>query len=148
MRALFSRGMWGVLIAVLVLLAGCGASAASSPSRQPGVSATPANSTAQATPVTVIGWREVRLPEQVTAHQITGFAVSPVDGQNAWLCVQLSATSLEVWATRDTGAIWSDMGTLPPVTSEQGQSCELAADENDSRTLAAIVSWGLGEAGT
>lgn len=143
MRALSSRGMWGVLIAILLLLAGCRASAASSPPHQPSVSAT------SATPVgPVLGWREVRLPEQVTAHQITGFAASPVNGRDAWLCVQSSATSVEIWATRDTGTTWADMGTLPRVTSEQGQSCELAADESDPRALAAIVSWGSGEAGT
>ena len=142
MRALSSRGMWGMLFAVLVLLAGCGASAASSPTRQPGVSAS-------ATPVgPVLGWQQVKLPQQVTAERITGFAASPVNGQNAWLCVQPSATSLEIWATRDTSVTWSDMGTLPRVTSEQGQSCELVADASNASALAAIVSWGSGEAGT
>ncbi|MGH2514070.1 MAG: WD40/YVTN/BNR-like repeat-containing protein [Ktedonobacterales bacterium] len=145
MRLRLWVGRWGVLAAVLVVLAGCGASVASAPTHPAGILVT----LPPATPVARgASWQQVMLPQQVTAHQITGFAVSPLDGRDAWLCIQMSATSPDVWATRDFGATWMDMGTLPQVTSAQGPLCNLVADANDTHALAAIVSWGSGEAGT
>ena len=131
-----SYGSWGALLAALVVLAGCG-TAASGPARGRGGQAT-------ATATLQLSWRHVQLPAQVTSQSRAlsgfGFAISPVDGRDAWLCVRTRANSPEIWATRDAGETWIDMGALPPVTSEQGKVCVLVADESDPRALAAAVS--------
>ena len=135
-------------MAALVLLAGCGATAANGSARHDGGQAT-ATAMATATPqVPQLSWRHITLPAQVAPLRISGFVVSPADSRDAWLCLQASASSADVWATRDAGATWMDRGALPQVTSEQGWGCALVGDEGDSRSLAAIITWGSGEAGT
>ncbi|HEV7129266.1 MAG TPA: hypothetical protein VGN32_17670 [Ktedonobacterales bacterium] len=98
--------------------------------------------------VKAFAWRALSLPIGVVLTDHVGFAVSPVDGQDAWVCAPTSAGGFTVWATQNAAATWQQMGTLAPVTPEPVDTCGLLADQNDPRALVAEFVWGSGEAGT
>ncbi|MGZ3602567.1 MAG: hypothetical protein ACXWQ5_23830, partial [Ktedonobacterales bacterium] len=74
--------------------------------------------------------------------------VSPVDGKDAWACVDSGNGSFQVWATTDEGTTWHAAGLLHPRTPEQPGSCGVLADQHDTKAAVFEVTWGSGEAGT
>lgn len=119
----------------------------------PSARVTTHGASATATSHPALGWRTVTMPSSVIlaseAHQQDGaaLAVSPMDGQDAWLCVPASAGSFAIWATYDAGVSWRQVGSFTPRTPLP-TTCALQPDQLDSSTLAAGLSWGAGADGS
>ncbi|HET9110508.1 MAG TPA: hypothetical protein VFN78_06770 [Ktedonobacterales bacterium] len=137
MRRIQRPSLYVVCALIALLLTGCGAT---SPQR---VQSAPQPTE---TPVPELTWTPVTLPDGLSIAD-AGWAVSPVDGHDAWLCAQGSAGQFAVWATQDAGVRWRQVGGFSYKTS-QAASCSLVADETSARSLVATLSWGSGEAGT
>lgn len=144
------RGLWPVLAALIALLAlaGCGGTGLAAPS----TAQVTATTMGKPKPTTTLGqalaWRQVTLPSGVDLTNDAGYAVSPVDGNIAWICAPASASDFTFWATSDAGFSWQRVGTLAPATAQPSHSCTLVADQADPRTLVAVFSWGSGADGS
>jgi len=103
--------------------------------------------TATATPpLPAIAWRQATWPTGFDPQQ-WGLAISPVDGRDLWLCAPTAADGVAIWASRDAASTWLRVGRLlvsPPAPG----SCSLEADQGSASTLAAVLTWGSGAAGT
>lgn len=147
------RGTWPMLAAIigLLALAGCGATGRATPSAAHATAPT-TTATGQPRPTVTAGqaltWRQVMLPSGVDLTSGAGYAVSPVDGNIAWLCAPVSASDFAFWATSDTGSSWRQVSALAPATAQPSHSCTLVADQADTRTLVAVFSWGAGADGS
>ncbi len=135
-RPLIGRRPAALAILVTLALAGCG--------RTPHATARPSPT---ATQVTRLAWRQVALPAGGDL-QHDGFAISPVDGRDAWVCAPASVNTFTMWTTQDAGTSWRQLATLSPATPEPVRWCTLVADEGDPRSVVAGFNWGSGEAGT
>ena len=134
------------LFIVAVLVAGCGVSTAHGVGAARQAAHSPAPSTTP-TPASLpaLAWRTRTLPSGYT-----GWAISPADGRRLWACVpvQGSDSNFTIWASRDEAATWARMSELAPAVPEPTSSCELVPDQGSATALAAVISWGSGEAGT
>lgn len=106
----------------------------------------PTKATATRTPAPALTWKAVTLPPSVSL-QSAGWAVSPLDGHDAWVCAPGDAGAYTVWATQDAAATWQRVGTFTAATSEPAR-CSLRADQTSTHGLMADLSWGCGECGT
>jgi hypothetical protein len=122
---------------IVLLLAGCGATSLQRIQGAPQPTKTPAPT---------LTWKAVTLPDGVSLAN-AGWAVSPLDGHDAWLCAAQNSDQFAVWATQDAGVTWRQAGSFS-YSTPQPASCSLIADEASARSLAATISWGSGEAGT
>ncbi|MGZ3637013.1 MAG: hypothetical protein ACXVCX_04130 [Ktedonobacterales bacterium] len=137
MNTWMTRGLFVALALTALLLAGCAPlthTATTSPTRQ-------------STPTTASTWHQVAPPKGFSLKQTT-IAISPIDGHDAWVCVLATAGSFTIWATKDAGASWQQVSTLAPATPEPARTCNLVADQYDTQSLVAVVSWGAGEDGS
>lgn len=135
------RGVVQIMAALALLtlsLAGCGAGSAGGQT-QPH---------ATATPVKPLSWQVISLPGGAGIGGTTGFAVSPANGRAAWACEQGSGASFIFWRSQDAAATWSQVSTLTPKAPLPITNCTLLADQNTADGVAAIFTWGSGEAGT
>src|SRR5690242_13371695 len=99
------------------------------------------------TPMPRLAFRPVALPPGFKVPSGSP-GVSPVDGKDAWACVDSGNGSFRVWATTDEGATWHTAGLLHPRTPMQPGSCGMLADQHDTKAAVFGVTWGAGEAGT
>jgi hypothetical protein len=129
--------VWIAFTAIALLLTACGGT--------PRAAARPSPTAPEGTK---LAWRQVPLPAGADLQYDGGFAASPVDGRDAWVCAPASANGFTIWATQDAGASWQHAGTFAPATLEPARSCTLVADEVDPRSLVAVFSWGAGADGT
>jgi hypothetical protein len=131
-----------VPLAVL-LLASCGVSS-------PGTGHVSARgaATATATPTSApaLPWRRVSFPSGFDP-QHWGLDQSPVDGRNLWLCAPAQGDAFTIWASRDAAVTWAPVGHITAATPEPG-SCRLIVGQGSATSLAAVITWGSGEAGT
>ena len=143
------RGTWPVLAAIigLLALAGCDATGRATPSAAH-ATATTTTATGQPRPTIISGqaltWRQVALPSGVDLTSGASYAISPVDGNIAWLCAPASASDFAFWTTSDAGSTWRQVSTLAPATAQPARSCTLVADQADAHTLVVVFSWGSG----
>ena len=88
--ALLYLGLTAILV---MLLAACGSEGANGQSqvKRP-----------IASPTRTLSWRQVALPNGVHLDS-AGFAASPVNGQEAWICAPQTAHSFAIWVTMDAG---------------------------------------------
>jgi photosystem II stability/assembly factor-like uncharacterized protein len=98
-------------------------------------------------PTAALTWHQVTLPRGVNL-QNARLAVSPVEGRDAWICSPSDTGSFVIWATQDGAATWQQVGTFSPSPPVPPSTCAVIADQTDPRSLALVISWGSGEAGT
>lgn len=137
MRRIQRPSLYAVCALIALLLAGCGATSSQHAQGAPRPTKTPAPT---------LTWKAVTLPEGLSIAN-AGWAASPVDGHDAWLCAPGSAGHYIVWATQDAGETWRQAGVFAYATPEPA-SCTLVADQASVRALVATLGWGSGEAGT
>lgn len=125
----------GLVATLVTLLAACGGQIQV---KQPSASPTPAPA---------LSWRQVALPKGVQLDN-AGFAASPVNGQDAWICAPQTARSFAIWVTMDAGTSWNLAATLSPQTPQNPSLCDLVPDQDNAHALAVVFTWGSGEADT
>src|SRR5689334_24126172 len=135
------RALLGLVAVIVVALLTACASGSSSSSSELGQQPTASPARAAA-----LAWRRITLPQGIQLSD-AGFAASPVDGRNAWICAPQTARSFGIWATRDAGNTWKHAATLTPSTPLNPSMCELVPDQDDALALAAVFTWGSGAAG-
>ncbi len=140
-RARNSIGMG--LVAIALLLASCGVT-----SPDAGRVSARGGAPAAATPskTMALAWRQVTFPSGFDL-QSWRLAESPVDGRDLWLCAPTQGDDFTIWASRDAGVTWASVGRITAATPEPA-SCALVADQGSATSLAAVITWGSGEAGT
>lgn len=106
----------------------------------------PTKATATRTPAPALTWKAVTLPPNDSLQSI-GWAVSPLDGHDAWVCMPGDAGAYTIWATKDAGVTWQHVGTFTAAIAGPAR-CMLVADQTSAQGLMADLSWGCGECGT
>lgn len=134
MRHRLNKTLWVGLIVIALLVAGCGVGAQGMSTAQTSVSPTvkPA-----------LTWQKRALPPNAV-----GWDISPATGRDGWACMPAPGGGFTVLATHDAAVTWTQAGSFIPPTPEATTSCRLLADQGVSNALAAVISWGSGEAGT
>lgn len=126
------RGVYLVALTLTLLsMAACGV--------RTGVPA--ASTHATTTPMPRLAFRSVALPAGVDPR-LGSVAVSPVDGEDAWACLGSGNGAFQIWATTDEGSTWHAAGLLHPKTPEQPWSCQMLADQHDTKAAVFVVMWG------
>lgn len=125
-----------LLASLLVMLVGCGQSSVQQ-KQSHAISTPPA-----------LSWRFVMLPNGAPFAGGNGFAVSPVNGMDAWACMPGSGSHYAVWKTQDAAATWQQVSSVSPVTPLAITGCDVVVDQRNQNALALIFSWGAGADGT
>ncbi|MGZ3600367.1 MAG: hypothetical protein ACXWQ5_11805, partial [Ktedonobacterales bacterium] len=106
MSARHGSGLYVVALAlalVVLCTTGCG--------QQTSVRASAPTPTLTPTPMPRLAFRPVALPPGFKVPS-GSLGVSPVDGKDAWACVDSGNGSFQVWATTDEGTTWHAAGLL------------------------------------
>ena len=144
---LVMRAMHGAALWLLLALTGCGGASSGGAPAGGGVAGgvTPhatAGKAAKATPtpVKMLDWRAVALPQGAASAMI---AVSTVNGREAWVCAPAGGGLYQIWRTQDEGATWNQVSALHPITQLPVNDCVVEADKGDADALLAEFNWGV-----
>lgn len=143
MREQVRSGLGVGLVTIALLLASCGVSSPGA-GRASARGAATAAATPSSTPT--LAWRQVTFPSGFDP-QHWGLAESPGDGRDLWLCAPAQGDDFTIWASRDAAVTWAPVGRIIVATPEPG-ACTLVADQGSASALAAVITWGSGEADT